>query len=123
MARRHNHDYALKLSIGHRLFASVLLAILAVAAAAVFLLRQNVLASFGDYAVGIELDRLEELSTALARQYRVGGGWDFIPASAREDWIARELARLPFDFRVRAPAALRAEIVKIGKRQIGRAHV
>jgi predicted DNA-binding transcriptional regulator YafY len=32
------------------------------------------------------------------------------------DWIARELARLPFDFRVRAPAALRAEIVKIGKR-------
>ena len=68
MARRHNLPTALKLSIGHRLFASVLLAILAVAAAAVFLLRQNVLASFGDYAVGIELDRLEELSTALARQ-------------------------------------------------------
>jgi signal transduction histidine kinase len=32
MARRHNHASALKLSIGHRLFASVLLAILAVAA-------------------------------------------------------------------------------------------
>lgn len=32
------------------------------------------------------------------------------------DWIARELARLPFDFRVRSPSALRAEIVKIGKR-------
>jgi len=94
MARRHNHATALKLSIGHRLFASVLLAILAVAAAAVFLLRQNVLASFGDYAVGIELDRLEELSTALARQYRVRGGWDFIPARDRDDWIARELARL-----------------------------
>jgi two-component system sensor histidine kinase BaeS len=84
----------LKFSIGHRLFASVLLAILAVAAAAVFLLRQNVLASFGDYAVGIELDRLEELSTALTRQYRARGGWAFIPADAREEWIARELARL-----------------------------
>jgi two-component system, OmpR family, sensor histidine kinase BaeS len=84
----------LKFSIGHRLFASVLLAILAVAAAAVFLLRQNVLAGFGDYAVGIELDRLEELSTALARQYRAHHGWNFIAQDAREDWIAHELARL-----------------------------
>jgi two-component system, OmpR family, sensor histidine kinase BaeS len=84
----------LKLSIGHRLFASVLLAILAVAAAAVFLLRQNVLAGFGEYAVGIELDRLEDLSNALARQYRARGGWDFIPGDARADWIAQELARL-----------------------------
>lgn len=31
-------------------------------------------------------------------------------------WIAHELARLPFDFRVRSPAPLRAEIVRIGKR-------
>jgi two-component system sensor histidine kinase BaeS len=84
----------LKFSIGHRLFASVLLAILAVAVCAVLLLRQNVLASFGDYAVGIELDRLDELSTALARQYRTRGGWNFIPDDARQDWIARELARL-----------------------------
>jgi len=81
-------------SIGHRLFASVLLAILAVAASAVFLLRQNVLASFGDYAVGIELDRLDELSAALARQYRARGGWDFIPGDGRQAWIARELERL-----------------------------
>jgi two-component system sensor histidine kinase BaeS len=84
----------LKFSIGHRLFASVLLAIVAVAACAVFLLRQNVLASFGDYAAGIELDRLEELSTALARQYRARNGWGFIPATDRQDWIAQELARL-----------------------------
>ncbi|TQK07899.1 two-component system sensor histidine kinase BaeS [Herbaspirillum sp. SJZ107] len=84
----------LRFSIGHRLFVSVLLAILAVAAGAVFLLRQNVLASFGDYAVGIELDRLDELSAALARQYRSHGGWTFIPADGRQAWIARELARL-----------------------------
>ncbi|KQV45017.1 ATP-binding protein [Massilia sp. Root335] len=94
----------MKFSIGHRLFVSVLLAILAVAAAAVFLLRQNVLAGFGDYAVGIELDRLEELSTALTRQYRAGGGWDFIPAEARQDWIAQELARLQRAREVGAPA-------------------
>ncbi|MCS0628624.1 ATP-binding protein [Telluria mixta] len=76
------------------MFASVLLAILAVAACAVLLLRQNVLAGFGDYAAGIELDRLEELSTTLARRYRAGNGWGFIPATDRQDWIARELARL-----------------------------
>jgi len=31
-------------------------------------------------------------------------------------WIAHELARLPFEFRIRTPAALRAEIVKISRR-------
>lgn len=95
MAHRHGLPLpALTFSIGHRLFASVLLAVLAVAVCAVVLLRQNVLAGFGDYAVGIELDRLDELSTALARQYHTRGGWDFIPRDDRQDWIARELARL-----------------------------
>src|SRR6478672_1907165 len=80
---------ALKISIGHRLFASVLLAILAAAAGAVYMLRQNVLAGFGDYAVGIELDRLEELSGELARQYRGHGDWRFLPAQdGRRQWIA-----------------------------------
>ena len=59
-----------KIAIGHRLFASVLLAMLTVAAAAVLLLRQNVLGSFGDYAVAIELDRLDDLSGAVARLWR-----------------------------------------------------
>ena len=31
-------------------------------------------------------------------------------------WIAHELARLPFEFRIHTPAALRGEIVKISKR-------
>jgi two-component system sensor histidine kinase BaeS len=85
----------LKISIGHRLFASVLLAILAVAAGAVYLLRQNVLAGFGDYAVAIELDRLDELSGSLARRYRGHGGWTFLPdEGGRRRWIARELERL-----------------------------
>jgi two-component system, OmpR family, sensor histidine kinase BaeS len=93
----------LKFSIGHRLFASVLLAILLVAAGAVLLLRQNVLAGFGDYAVAIELDRLDELSAALAARYRADGNWRFIPDEERHDWIATELQRLQ---RVRAPAGV-----------------
>ena len=48
MTRLPTTEDILKISIGHRLFASVLLAILAVAAGAVYLLRQNVLAGFGD---------------------------------------------------------------------------
>ena len=98
----------MKISIGLRLFASVLLAILAVAASAVYLLRQNVLEGFGDYAVQIELDRLEELSNDLARRYARHGSWDFVPASGQRTWIARELARLQTGREARAlpaPAA------------------
>lgn len=84
-----------KIAIGHRLFASVLLAMLTVAAAAVLLLRQNVLGSFGDYAVAIELDRLDELSGAVARQYGQHGDWTFLPSGDnRRDWISGELTRL-----------------------------
>ena len=32
------------------------------------------------------------------------------------DWIARELARLPFDFSVRSPGALRAAIARTAQR-------
>lgn len=93
----------MKFSIGHRLFFSVLLAILAVAVSAVYLLRENVLASFGDYAVGIELNRLDELSGALAARYRAQGGWEFLPeGDARRNWIADELWRLQ-DERRRRP--------------------
>jgi len=87
-------DSNVKIGIGHRLFAAVLLAILTVAGAGVLLLRQNVLQGFGDYAQAIELDRLDELSAALAGQYRLRGGWTFIPADDRRAWIAAELARL-----------------------------
>lgn len=87
-------DSNVKIGIGHRLFAAVLLAILTVAGAGVLLLRQNVLQGFGDYAQAIELDRLDELSAALSGQYRLRGGWTFIPADDRRAWIAAELARL-----------------------------
>ncbi|MGX4642183.1 ATP-binding protein [Massilia sp. SYSU DXS3249] len=94
----------MKISIGLRLFASVLLAILAVTASAVFLLRQNVLESFSVYATGIELDRLEELNTGLARRYARHGGWGFIPGEDRRGWIAAELGRLQGEREARAHA-------------------
>jgi two-component system sensor histidine kinase BaeS len=96
----------LRISIGHRLFASVLLAILAVAASAIALMRQNVADSFGEYALNIELDRLDELSGALARHYREHAGWSFLPADAagRRHWIAHELGRLQQQ-RLAAPVA------------------
>lgn len=95
----------MKIGIGQRLFVAVLLAILTVAGAGVLLLRQNVLDSFGDYAVAIELDRLDGLSTALAQQYRDHGGWTFVPGGdARRGWITDELARLQTG-RSPAPAA------------------
>ena len=103
----------MKISIGLRLFASVLLAILAVAASAVYLLRQNVLDRFGDYAVQIELDRLDELSNALARRYARHGSWDFVPASGRREWIARELARLQDEREARAFARPPAPVVPV----------
>jgi len=35
------------------------------------------------------------------------------------NWIARELARLPFDFSVRAPAALRHSLTRVARRLQG----
>jgi two-component system sensor histidine kinase BaeS len=86
----------LRISIGLRLFASVLLAILAVAATGIGFMRQNVMQSFSEYAANIELDRLDELSHALVRRYEAGRRWDFLPDDdhARRGWIARELERL-----------------------------
>jgi two-component system sensor histidine kinase BaeS len=72
----------LRIAIGHRLFVSVLLAILLVAATGIVLMRQNVLRSFAEYASNIELDRLDELSNALAQRYQTRRGWDFLSAGA-----------------------------------------
>jgi two-component system sensor histidine kinase BaeS len=85
----------LRISIGHRLFVSVLLAILAVAAAGIGLMRHKVMQSFSEYAVNIELDRLEELSQDLGRRYALQGSWAFLPAEPKQRrWIAAELRRL-----------------------------
>jgi two-component system sensor histidine kinase BaeS len=93
------------MGIGHRLFLAVLLAILLVAGAGVLLLRHKVLTSFGDYAVGVELDRLDQLSDAVAHRYREDGDWTFVPGGdARRGWITQELARLQTS-RVVAPVA------------------
>jgi two-component system sensor histidine kinase BaeS len=84
-----------RISIGHRLFVSVLLATLIVEAAGIGLMRHRVLRSFSEYAVHIELDRLEELSQDLGRRHAQAGSWDFVPAGAgKRRWIAGELRHL-----------------------------
>jgi two-component system sensor histidine kinase BaeS len=84
-----------RISIGQRLFCSVLLAIVGVVATAIVLMRQNVTRSVGEYALNIELDRLDELSRALSQRY-ASAGWAFLPADStmRRDWIVREMRRL-----------------------------
>ena len=84
-----------RLSIGQRLFLSVLLAIVGVVATAIVLMRQNVTHSVGEYALNIELDRLDELSRALAQRH-ARSGWAFLPqgTDARRSWLAREMQRL-----------------------------
>lgn len=87
----------MRISIGQRLFFSVLLAILGVVATAIVLMRQNVTHSVGTYALNIELDRLDDLSRALASRYAsASNGWSFLPAGTdnRRSWIAQELRRL-----------------------------
>jgi two-component system, OmpR family, sensor histidine kinase BaeS len=86
----------LRFSIGLRLFVSVLLAIVAVAAAGIGLMRHNVMQSFSEYAVNIELDRLDELSRDLGARRAAAGSWRFVPAAdgAQRQFIAEELRRL-----------------------------
>ncbi|MFL6658527.1 MAG: ATP-binding protein [Massilia sp.] len=95
----------MKISIGLRLFVCVLLAILGVVGGAMMLMRQNVMHSFSDYALQIELDRLDELSRSLTRQYRAHGNWDFLPkeSGSRNAFIAAELERLDAQRGVPAP--------------------
>lgn len=86
----------LKISIGLRLFASVLLSILVVAAGGIALMRHNVLNSFSEYAANIELDRLEQLSQDLAARHQAQGGWGFVPRdpAGQRGFLRSELARL-----------------------------
>ncbi len=86
----------MKFSIGHRLFAAVLLALLAVTATGIALMRHNLMASFSTYAVEIELDRLQQLSSDIAQQYQAASGWRFVPSAteARRNWVSDELVRL-----------------------------
>jgi two-component system sensor histidine kinase BaeS len=86
----------MKFSIGQRLFVAVLLAITAVSAAGLAVMRANVLHSFSTYAAKIELDRLQGLTDALQAQYGAHAGWSFLPDAyaGRTAWVREELERL-----------------------------
>ena len=77
----------MRISIGLRLFVSVLLAILGVVATAVVLMRENVTRGVGEYALNVELDRLAGLAGTLEARH-AAAGWSFLPAdtAARRRW-------------------------------------
>ena len=86
----------MKFSIGLRLFFAFLLSIFGVAAIGVVLMAGKVSDSFSDYAIQIELNRLQEVSESLQMRYAVQKNWSFIPANPQEKiaWISAELVRL-----------------------------
>ena len=79
--------HIVRISIGLRLFLSVLLAILGVVATAVVLMRENVNRGVGEYALNVELDRLGGLAGTVETNY-ARDGWTFLPAgaAARRQW-------------------------------------
>ena len=86
----------MKFSIGFRLFFAVLLSILGVAAMGLALMAGKVNESFSDYAIQIELNRLQEVSESLQSRYAEQNSWSFIPADSQEKlaWVNAELLRL-----------------------------
>jgi two-component system sensor histidine kinase BaeS len=86
----------MKLSIGWRLFFAVLVSLITIVTVALFLMREKVSSSFADYALKIELDRLQEVSVAIQAQYAEQGDWTFLPKEPKQKqaWINLELLRL-----------------------------
>ena len=86
----------MKFSIGLRLFFAFLLSIFGVAAMGLALMAGKVSESFSDYAIQIELNRLQEVSETLQIRYAEQNSWSFIPANQQEKiaWISAELLRL-----------------------------
>lgn len=98
----------MRISIGLRLFISVLLAILGVVATAVVLMRENVTRGVGEYALNVELDRLAGLAGTLEARH-AAAGWSFLPAdaAARRRWPGAQAG-------MAAPPALPAPPVASG---------
>ena len=86
----------MKFSIGLRLFIAVLIASFGVAALGLVLINKKISESFSDYAIQIELDRLQQISESLQQRYAQHQNWSFIPAEAqkKQDWVSAELLRL-----------------------------
>lgn len=59
-------------------------------------MREKVSASFADYALRIELDRLQEVGDAVQERYALQNNWEFLPVGDADKriWISQELLRL-----------------------------
>jgi predicted DNA-binding transcriptional regulator YafY len=58
----------------------------------------------------------EEVRSIASRMEPLEGGVLLVGSTDNLDWLARQLARLPFDFRVRRPEGLRAALHRLAQR-------
>jgi two-component system, OmpR family, sensor histidine kinase BaeS len=80
------------LSIGYRLFLSVLLSIVAVAAIGIELTRWKLFDNFRAYPSRTEAERMDRLAGVLSTQYRQRHDWSFLPlgCTRRKAWLREE---------------------------------
>lgn len=85
----------MKLSIGHRLFAAVLLAFLAVAGAWIGVVRWQWFGATTGGAAWSEGHHNDALVAALGAQYREHGSWSFLPSdpTRRDAWLREQVLR------------------------------
>jgi two-component system sensor histidine kinase BaeS len=90
----------LKFSIGHRLFATVLLSTFVVGAVGLELARWKLLDNFAIHRVDTTSNRsLDDLAASLSAQYEQHASWSFLPtdSSQRKIWLREQYRHLQSD--------------------------
>jgi len=79
-------------------------------------MREKVSSGFADYALKIELDRLQEIGDAIQNQYSLDGSWSFLPEDPQQKrvWINQELMRL---YQIKNTAPTRHETVELAQQK------
>lgn len=91
------HPKRLKIAIGYRLFAAVLLCFAIVGGVAVQLVRWQLFDNFAEHPTRRDAALLEPLAASLLAQYRQHDGWSFLPVDAaqRKTWLQQQWLRTP----------------------------
>lgn len=91
------HPTRLKIAIGFRLFAAVLLCFAIVGGVAVQLVRWQLFDNFAEHPTRRDAALLEPLAASLLAQYRQHDGWSFLPTDAaqRKTWLQQQWLRTP----------------------------
>lgn len=103
----------MKFPIALRLFLTVLLSLLAVAAIGLGLVRWQLFGSAADYSAAVDRERVDralvqDLADSLAQRFRAHQDWSFLPAGAdaRRRWLRSALQALPVPDQARGTGPL-----------------